>query len=349
MSARTIDFQYRILRNGADFCEIHPGSNGWPSIRMSDSAEIKTSMSGSFQPPKEDINWLSDEIAPMLILNGTEYALGIFRAATVEPDQNETGISLRIEAYDRAWLARDSKLQERQYFADGTNYVEAASSLLASSGISYISATATNQTLAEAREDWEIGTSRLSIVNELLQEINYSNVWFDADGLARIEPYTEVTAANIKHIIDAEDKNSFLLPGMQRSMDIYNSPNVFVAICSNADKPDGMMAIAENQSGQSPLSITRRGRRIVQVTRVNNIASQEELQAFVNRQLTDSLVSGETIQIKTGLMPGFGVGEVTALQYGDIFALCRERAWTMQLQPGGTMTHTLERQVLQIG
>lgn len=347
MSARSIDFRYQVLRNGADFCEIHPVDS--ISLRMNDSAEIKTSLSGSFLPPREDVDWLSDEIAPIMILDGVEHPLGIFLPATVEPSLSDEGTSLRIEAYDRSWLARDSKLQERQYFASGTNYVEAVSSLLASSGISTISAQATDKTLSESREDWEIGTSRLSIINELLQEINYNGLWFDADGLARIEPFVEVNAANIKHVIDAEDKNSLLLPGMQRSMDVYNSPNVFVAICSNADKADGMVAVAENQSGQSPLSIQRRGRRIVQVTRVNNIASQEELQTFANRQLTDSLVSGETIQIQTGLLPGFGVGEVTALQYGDIFSLCRERAWAMQLQPGGTMTHTLERQVLQIG
>ena len=349
MSVRTIDFRFRVTRNGADFCRIYPTESGWPVIRMNNTAEIRTSMSGTFLPPAEEINWLADEIRPEMIIDGVRHPLGVFLAATVTPRETETGSELSIEAYDRSWLARDSRLEERQYFAAGTNYIEAASSLLASAGIASISAKATALTLPEAREDWEIGTSRLSIVNELLQEIGYRNVWMDADGVARLEPYETVSTANIRHSISDRDVKSLLMPGMQRTSDIYNAPNVFIAVCSNPDKAGGMTATAENMSGQSPLSITRRGRRIVQVTRVSNIASQQELQALADRQLTDSLIAGETIQVTTGLLPGFDSGEVTSLQYGDLFAICREKAWMMQLQVGGNMVHTLERQVLQIG
>lgn len=346
--ARTIGFRYRVLRDGADFAEIHPMDGGWPSLRMDDAGEIKTSLSGTFLPPKAAVDWFRDEIAPEMILDGVRHPLGIFRPATDTPRLSATGETLSVEAYDRSWLARASRTDSRQHFTAGTNYVQAVTSLLAASGIGTVSATATSLTLAEAREDWEIGTSRLSIANELLSEIGYKGVWMDADGIARIEPYETVSAENIRHTLSDREVKSLLLPGISLTTDIYNAPNVFVVICSNADKADGMVATAENTAIQSPLSIQRRGRRIVQVTRVNNIATQQELQAYADRQLTDSLVSGETIQVSTGLLPGFGVGEVTALQYGDVFAICREKAWTMQLQPGGTMTHTLERQVLNI-
>ena len=348
MSYRSIGFSFRVLHNGADFSKIYPLDGGWPRIRMSDAGEIKTSLSGTFLPPDAAVDWLRDEIAADLILDGMTYPLGIFLPATVTPREDEIGKSIIIEAYDRSWLARDSRTDTRQYFAAGTNYVEAAVSLLVASGIGTVSAVPTSLTLAEAREDWEIGTSRLAIANELLSEIGYKGVWIDASGIARIEPYENITAENIKHTISDQDVKSLLLPGMSRTNDIYNSPNVFVVICSNADKADGMVAEAVNDSMQSPLSIQRRGRRIVQVTRVNNIATQQELEAYANRQLTDSLVSGETIQVTTGLQPGFGVGEVTALQYGEVLAICREKAWTMELQTGGRMTHVLERQVLNV-
>lgn len=348
MSYRSIGFHFRILRNGADFARIYPVEGRWPTIRMDDAGEIKTSLYGTFLPPTAAVDWFRDEIAADLILDGETYPLGIFRPATVTPWEDDAGKSIIIEAYDRSWLARDSRTDTRQYFTAGTNYVEAAVSLLTASGIGTVSTVATSLTLAEAREDWEIGTSRLLIANELLSEIGYKGVWFDSSGIARIEPYESVSSENIKHTLSDRDVRSLLLPGMSRTNDIYNSPNVFVVICSNADKADGMVATAENSAMQSPLSIQRRGRRIVKVTRVNNIATQQELQAYADRQLTDSLVSGEKIQVTTGLLPGFGVGEVTALQYGDVFAICREKAWSMNLQPGGTMTHTLERQVLNV-
>ena len=348
MSYRTIGFAYRVLRNGADFSRIYPIEGGWPTIRMDDAGEIKTSLSGTFLPPAADVDWFGDEIAPEMILDGVHYPLGIFRPATVTPREDETGKSLTIEAYDRSWLARDSRTTIRQYFAGGTNYVEAAVSMLAASGIGTVSTVGTSLTLAEGREDWEIGTSRLQIANELLSEIGYKGVWFDASGIARIEPYETVTSENIRHTISDRDVKSLLVPGIARTTDIFNAPNVFIVICSNPDKDAGMVAVAENTALQSPLSIRRRGRRIVQVTRVNNIATQQELQAYADRQLTDSLISGEKIQVTTGLLPGYGVGEVTAIQYGDLFAICREVAWTMELQVGGNMTHILERQVLNV-
>ena len=348
-TVREIGFRYQVTRNDADLGLLYPVDGSWPSIRMDDAGEIKTSFSGTFLPPDFEINWLGDEIRPELIIDGEIHALGRFLPATVTPSRNDTAESIRVEAYDRCWLARDFKTETMQYFQAGVNYVSAVGSLLAAAGIGTVSAVQTAKTLPEAREDWAIGTSYLSIANELLREINYKDVWFDSDGIARLEPFETISAANIKHTLDDRDVKSLLLPTISRETDIYSAPNVFIVLCSNPDKDEPMVATAANNSPQSPLSITSRGRRIVKVTQVNNIASQQELQAMADRQLTDSLVSGEIIRVTTGLLPGFGVGEITALRFGDVFAVCRERAWTMNLQPGGTMTHTLERQVLQIG
>lgn len=346
---RTISFRYWLTRDGGDLGQLHPVEGSWPSIRMDDSGEIKTSFTGTFAPPDFEADWLRDEIRPELVIDGTVHPLGIFLPATVQTERDDTTQSLRVEAYDRSWLARDYKAETPPYFAAGTNYLNAVGSLLNTAGIGMISRTPTNLTLAEAREDWSPGTSFLSIANELLQEINYKELWFDSSGMARLEPYEEISASNIRHTLDETDVRSLLFPGISRETDIYTRPNVFVCVCSNPDKEAGMAATAVNTSPQSPLSVGHRGRRIVQFTQVNNIASQAELQAMADRQLTDSLISGETISVTTGLLPGFGVGEITALRMGDVFSVCRERAWTMDLEPGGTMTHTLEREVLQIG
>ena len=53
MSMRTIDFRYRVLRRGVDFCRIRPTADGWPSIRMDNDAAIRTSLQGTFLPPEK--------------------------------------------------------------------------------------------------------------------------------------------------------------------------------------------------------------------------------------------------------------------------------------------------------
>lgn len=344
---RTVDFRYIVVRNGADFTELHPIRDGVPILMMNESAEIKMSFSGSFAAD-DSINWLTDQIRPELVIDGVPSPLGVYLPATVTPSEDESTRSVQVEAYDRCWLVRDNYTEDRLFFAAGTNYIETIRQLLTSAGIVNVIATSNAATFSEDREDWDIGTSLLTIVNDLLAEINYNPLWFNAQGIGILEPASVPSAANIKHTLDSDNIRSLLLPEISRETDVYQAPNVFLCIVSNADKSGPMVATSENDNPQSPLSIPRRGRRIVSMQRVDNIASQEELQAYADRLRNESLITGETINVKTALLPGFGVADVVALHYGELSALCIERGWSMQLQVGGTMSHTLERVVIAL-
>lgn len=358
---RTVDFAFRVLRNGAFYGWLHAPAAASQTIRMDEGAEIKTSLTGEFVPTVTGAdgsvlspNWLSDEIQPVLIIDGVEHNLGIFAPASVTPTESSGIKTLRIEAYDRCWRVRDKNAEQQVFLMAGTNYVAAIESLLAAAGITSATAIPTSATLTEAREDWEIGTSYLKIINELLDEINYNPLYFDADGVAIIEPASVPTADSIRHSFSDEpdapgaEPVIRMLPQISRETDVYQTANVFVAWCANPDKSGNMVATAENDTEQSPLSISRRGRRIVKVTRLNNIASQAQLQAYVNRQRDMSMIGGETLNVQTALLPDFGVNDVVSLRWGDLAAVCIDRAWTMDLRVGGVMTHRLERVVYNI-
>ena len=344
---RTVDFCYRIMRDGADYGKIYTTKGSAPRISMKSSSAVKMNLTGSFLAPRQDVDWLTDEIRPELIVDGVTYGLGIYRATNVQEVDDGTTVILNITANDRCWTVRDTRTEARVFFAAGTNYVAAAVSVLTGTGIAVINAVQTAAVLTEDRE-WPAGTSCLDIVNELLSEINYGQLWFDGSGAAILRPVSLPEAVNISHILDDTKIESLLLPGIQSETDVLAAPNVFICICSNADKDEAMMAVAENTNPQSPLSIARRGRRITKVIRINNISSQEALQVYATRQVSDSMMAGEVITVKTCLLPGFGVGDVTAIRYGDLMAICREAEWTMELTVGGAMTHTLERTVMTL-
>lgn len=362
---RTVDFAYRVLRNGAFYGYLQSPTSGTPMIRMDESAEIKTSLSGTFASlvtdadgNRIDVNWLADEIQPVLIIDGIEHSLGVFAAASVTPMESNNVETLQIEAYDRCWRVRDTYTTGLLYYAAGTTYMNVITGLLAAAGISAVLATPCTAVLAEDREDWEIGTSYLSIVNQLLGEIAYNPLYFNADGFAIVEPASSPTADAIEHRISDEEEEiaagatqiDRMLPQISRETDVYNSPNVFVALCSNPEKSDiNMIAIAENTNPQSPLSISRRGRRVVRVTRLDNIAGQDELQAYVDRERNESLIGGETIRIVTALQPGYGVNDVVALRYKNFDAICLLRAFTMELRVGGSMQMSLQKVVYNFG
>lgn len=348
MITRTVDFRYVVVRGDADFCAITPIEGSEPVLRMNDSAEIKMSLSGSFVPD-DRVEWLSDRIRAEMILDGTVHPLGLFLPATLQFEKTESQEAVSIEAYDQCWLVRDYSTSDSIYISAGSNYITAIQSLLVQAGISVISATPTQATMPEDRAGWDIGTGYLQVVNELLEEINYKPLWFDAQGIAILEPKSVPDAKNIQHILDEREVKSLLMPQITRETDIYSAPNVYLCVCNNPDKTTSLVATAENNNVDSPLSIQRRGRRIVKTVRLNNIASQEELQRYADILISESMYSGETIDVTTGLFPGFGVADVVALNMAGVFSICLEHSWEMQLKVGGEMKHKLERVVYQYG
>lgn len=344
---RTLDVRFIVMRDGSDFCEIYPNKSA-PSLRMTGNSSIKTTMSGEFIRDAR-IDLLRDKIRPELIIDGTVYPLGVYLPVTVKNRESETNRTVQIEAWDQCWQVQDVRTEGILHLASGTNYIDAVKQLLALAGIVIVIATPTSATLTEDREDWEPGTDYLTIINQLLDEINYNPLWFNQSGAAVLEPESTPTAANIEHVINSDNIESLMLPGTLSETDLYNSPNVFVCVCSNPDKAGVMTATAENTNPQSPLSIARRGRRIVHVEKVDNIASQDELQAYAERLRNNSMITGETWQIQTALLPGWGVNDVVAFHHGEETSICIERAWSMTLATGGTMTHTLEKVVYNLG
>lgn len=367
---RRVAFKFELLRQGAFCALLRAAGDSPPRIRMQADARIKMSLTADFGPFPVDVDgrpveadWLSDEIRPVLNIDGTEYSLGVYIPTTVSIRSGGT-VAVHVEAYDRTQRVLDTNSAAPVYFPAGTNYLDAVEQLLTAAGIETVFKTDTAAALTEAREDWDAGTPFLEIANDLLTEINYSELWFDNDGAAVLEPAAVPDAAKVKHILDAADPETLVIPGHSRENDYFSAPNVFEVYVANPEKPALMRAVAINDNPQSPLSTVRRGRQIVSVTRLDNIADQASLQAFAERLRNDSLIRGETINVSTGLQPGWGVGDVVALHiparrskfYGpdgtvqlmeteEINSICVSRAFDMELCAGGRMTHTLEKVV----
>lgn len=359
---RNVKIRFKILRNNSVYGEIYAKDS--PTLSMNRESEIKMSLNGVFLPTATDIDgrevevdWLSDEIQPVIDINGIEYPLAVVMPASVVPSESETTKELHVEAYDRCWRVSDTRFETVLHLSAGTNYVSAIETLLLGCGVETILKTESEATLTEDRE-WDIGTSYLEVVNQLLSEINYEKLSFNENGIAMIKPIRELSVENAviaftDKTVDPRDPKSAsiinIMPEISITNDIYKAPNVFVCVCSNPDKSDVMIAKAENTNPQSPLSIQRRGRRIVDVVRVDNIASQEELQAYVNNIRNESMITGEVYTIKTLLLPGIRTSDIVALQVNGAGAICIEEQWEMILGIGGSMTHQLKRVVINVG
>ena len=183
----------------------------------------------------------------------------------------------------------------------------------------------------------------------MLGEISYNPLYFDLNGSAVLQPATVPEIGSIRHTLNTADPDTRVISGrFTRTRDFFSAPNVFVVTCDNPELGGAISATAVNDNPQSPLSTVRRGRRITKVTQVNNLPSLRAAQAYADRQRNDSMISGEVITLETGLLPGWGVGDVVALIHEGEVSICVSQSWTADLCAGGRMTHVLKKVVYNL-
>ena len=135
-------------------------------------------------------------------------------------------------------------------------------------------------------------------------------------------------------------------PDWSDETDIFDAPNVFVVTCNNPDMDAAMVATAVNDNPASKKSTFKRGMRITSVERVDNIASQEELQAYADKRRNESLLATRAITFYTLSEPGHGVGDILALTHDEIGGIYLETGWSVTMQAGSLMTHSAKRTVI---
>lgn len=340
--AREVSCRVDVMRNGVRATTLTPLEP--PVVIMDSTAEIKMRMNGRFLLNQE-ADLLNDTLKPWLILDGKEYPVGEYVAGTIEEEYNGVNGIQRIEAFDLSLLLQQWTKEEWHYIPAGTTYVEAVQSLFQDAGFKRILFDPVKTTIKTNREDWEPGTPFLTIINTLLEEINYNPVWIDPDGIARVTRQIEPTQADIIHIYE-EGPGSLLLPRYTRTLDIYDAPNVFNVVLANPDYAETMSATSVNDSIASAISVPRRGRRIVAPTvELENAASWGDIQRKADRLRFESMLSEEQVVFETAAVPGHMVGDVISLSIGPLNGIFTEIGWEMTLGPGVPMRHTARRSV----
>lgn len=335
----TFEYHIYVMRNGAEFGEALSVDD--PQIEMVSDAEIKKSLSANLILP-DGTDILHDTLMPKIIVDGVESVLGEYYIGTYTEQTNDYGQSYtEIEAYDGGFLPSRYRTENIIHFSARENYIDVIKSLLVECGITDIMITANPATLTTDREDWEIGTTYLEIINALLAEINYESLWFDNNGFAQISPQRTLNPDKINHKY-ISGAYSILSNSKSKEIDIFESYNVFIAYVNNADDGELIIAKSENDDEESILSVQNRGRFQAPPERIDNIASQEDLQIYVDNLKNKSRSSVETLVISTGIDGAHEVLDTVQCEDEIYF----EYAWSMTLSADSLFTHTLRREVL---
>ncbi len=273
-----------------------------------------------------------------------EWPMGVFLPTSPVVSNTEQGVErYAIEAYDQAVVLRDDKLTDALEIPAGTPYLEAAYAQLQAAGISRLVRDETGVVLP-ATLQFEMGASRLDVVNRLLAAINYRPVWFDAYGNARFTAYIPPYGRPALHSY-AADAKSVISPACDRALDTFEIPNVIVCVVSRDDA--ALTSRWENANPASALSTTRRGRRVVTLVTLEDVADQETLDEYAQRLGNQATAAAEEVSFETLTMPGHGAWDVVHLDLSnDIFGRYEEATWSMDLTPKGRMRHTARKVVM---
>lgn len=338
LDRNTFSVRYEVLRNGGVYGTVE--SEDVPEIQCNTESDLILSIKGAFVSDGE-YNFLTDRLRPVITLNGTEYPVGIYVVTTEERSEKNGHRIVGIEGYSILYLAKRKKTETRIHINAGENYITVISNLLASAGIDSIEAQPTSYTFATEREDWDIGTPVLNIVNALLAEISYVNAYVDLEGKVVLRKYTPPTMEAVKHTY-TEGNKSLIVPEYTLTDDKFDKANVFRLTCDNPDMDAVMVAMSENNSPSSPFSTANIG-RVLHNEKVDNVPSQEALQERADAMRDKSLQTTEEILFMTAIVPTHTPHDVVALQVGNASGIFVETGWRLVISPDNDMVHTARR------
>lgn len=273
------------------------------------------------------------------------YPLGVFLVST--PTKKEDGMSIvrDIEAYDKLLILKEDKTDKRIFFSAGRTYYDCMVKILGTAGIKQYNIENNGKKLPTGKE-YDPGTEKLAILNELASDLNFTPFSVDEYGFFRSEQYRSPQEASEDYVYE-DDGESVIIPGVEETLDTFNLPNVFIVTAVNPDTEEVLRATFTNDSPSHPLSTVNLGRRIVRVEEKNDIADQAALDSYVERIAFETSQIYGKISFSTALMPFHGYSDVLRLRNRTIGIEGKyaETDWSMSLKAGGTMNHEVRKVV----
>ncbi len=314
------------------------------SLSHSVDSALKTSIKGTFMQ-YSGVNFISDKLHVSVDINGVSYPLGIYCVTTEIPRMTNGIKVIDIEAYSLLYILEQCRLEKRRTFTKGTSYMAAIQTLISEAGFTNYEVDDTSLSLATDREDWEIGTPFIEIINNLLEEINYNSLWVDHNGKIRATKYIAPTIAETSHTY-TEGVNSIIEAEYTLTSDYFGKANVFIVICDNPELDTTMRAESINDDPNLPYSTVNLGRRVPEIVYLDNTPSQTELQKYADNLKAKSRQTNEIVEFATAIVPTHETYDTVLIQVGDVAGVYREIGYEIDLSAGGRMRHTAERVIV---
>jgi len=246
-----------------------------------------------------DINYLSDLIRPWYVLNDTyRFPLGTYMLSSPKKKSDSKLVTRPIQGYDLLLALEQDKMINSYTIEAGTNVITAIETLLYIVGANlWVNADITpSDEILATDVSYELGKSKLFIINSLLNMINYYPLWADGKGVFRSIPWTNESNVTYSFI---DDNLSIYTPNIDLTLDYTNMYNRVVIINNQLvqdTQPLYKVWTFEDENLEShPLSYSSLGRYITKIFQ-SEAVSQDYVDLRARRELLKMLEIEESVK-----------------------------------------------------
>ena len=252
-----------------------------------------------------DLDLASARIRPVCVIDGLpENPLGTFLVSAAREEWEATGRTWSLELLDRTTVPQQD-LAEQTFAVDaGTLILPRVKTILADVG-EYIDVDASETAATRSGMAWDAGTSKLTIINDLLDVAGYGALWVDGTGALRVSPRVLPAQRSVvyealgvpRNLIDGAQ--SIYHPDWTMERDSFAVPNKVIAVqAAGGEDAEALTGTWTNEDPASPYSYISRGRWLTYV--LDNVETPEgtttEIQTFLQDRARATLVAMSAVQ-----------------------------------------------------
>lgn len=250
---------------------------------------------------RRDIDWMTHRVQAIYSDGTVSWPVGTFLLSSPTESHTAFGVAYSVGLLTKMNVISEDTVEDRYSLAIGSPIVSTVVALIESTGEARISATESDVVLSSALT-WEAGTSKLTVINDLLQAAGYWSLWCDGSGLFRVEPYVDPASRPVSFEF-THGEASVHFPDWGREQDNTSVPNKFVAVGQGDENVAPLVGVALNENPDSPYSYQSRGRWITAKDEGVEAETQAVIDQYAARKLRDAMNPASRLTVAHAMLP----------------------------------------------
>lgn len=312
------------------------------SVTLNTNAELKASGSLSVDDvgqlvAGEPIDWLNVRIRPWSIIEGVWVPLGVYIPAVEGEDWDDGRRQWPVPLQGKLLALAEERWPDTYTCPAGTLVVSLVLQLIQEAGERQVTYTDSAERLRSPMS-WDPATTKLRIINDLLDAIGYWSLWVDRWGAFRVEPYAVPTRRPVVYRFE-RGETAIHYPQWSRSQALAGVPNRVTAVSQEDGETAAMVETVTNEDPTSRFSYQARGYRWIDAEPLTGVeaSSREVLRGHAERALAAASAPSATLEVGHDLIDGLWFNDV--VEFSDSGHEARAVVETMDIDlPRGTVS-----------